>query len=63
MHAHSLDSLSCADSAMLVLKEVLYITHDYLFIIYSLQGNSIGIPGAQALAEGLQHCINLQELK
>ena len=34
----------------------------YLFI-YSLEGNNIGIAGAQALAEGLQHCSHLQELK
>ena len=30
---------------------------------YSLQGNNIGIEGAQALGGGLQHCTNLQELK
>ena len=47
---------------MLVLKEVLYVTHDNLFI-HSLQENSIGIAGAQVLAEGLQHCTSLQDLK
>ena len=30
---------------------------------YSLKGNEIGDAGAQALAEGLQQCINLQTLE
>ena len=30
---------------------------------YSLKGNKIGHTGAQALAEGLQQCINLQTLQ
>ena len=31
--------------------------------MYSLYGNKIDGAGAQALAEGLQHCTNLQELE
>ena len=31
--------------------------------IYSLCENKIEVAGAQALAEGLQHCTNLQKLK
>ena len=31
--------------------------------MYSLEGNIIGIAGAQSLAESLQHCANLQELE
>ena len=31
--------------------------------MYSLGGNKIEDAGAQALAEGLQHCTNLQKLK
>ena len=30
---------------------------------YSLRGNKVGDTGAQALAEGLQHCTNLQNLE
>ena len=30
---------------------------------YSLKGNLIGDAGAQDLAEGLQHCTNLQKLE
>ena len=30
---------------------------------YSLRGNKVGDTGAQALAEGLQHCTNLQKLE
>jgi hypothetical protein len=32
------------------------------YYIYSLMYNNIGSSGAQALAEGLQHCTNLKEL-
>ena len=34
-----------------------------LFFTYSLYWNYIGDAGAQALAGGLQHCTNLQELR
>ena len=34
-----------------------------LMFIYSLRGNNISDAGAQALAEGLQHCSNLQMLE
>ena len=34
-----------------------------LLFTYSLQGNKIDDAGAQALAEGLQHCTNLQKLE
>jgi hypothetical protein len=34
-----------------------------LLLTYSVGFNSIGEAGAQALANGLQHCTNLQELK
>ena len=30
---------------------------------YSLRGSNIGDAGAQALAKGLQHCTNLQNLE
>ena len=35
----------------------------YHYFIYSLRSNNISDAGAQALAEGLQHCSNLQMLK
>ena len=34
-----------------------------LLFTYSLYGNNIGIAGAQALAEGLPHCTNPQNLE
>ena len=34
-----------------------------LLFTYSVGYNSIGDAGAQALAKGLQHCTNLQELE
>jgi hypothetical protein len=34
-----------------------------LLFTYSVGYNRIGEAGAQALAKGLQHCTNLQELK
>ena len=39
-------------------KSVCFVVHTY-----SLRNNNIGVEGAQALREGLQHCTNLQELK
>ena len=32
------------------------------FFMYSLIGKSIAVSGIRALAEGLQHCINVKEL-
>jgi hypothetical protein len=40
---------------------VLTTIHDGT-LMYSLDGNNIDDAGAQALAEGLQHCTNLQML-
>ena len=37
--------------------------HCVCYSHYSLKGDKIGDAGAQALAEGLQHCFNLQKLK
>ena len=37
--------------------------HNIALIIYSLYENKIEDAGAQALAEGLQHCTHLQKLK
>ena len=31
--------------------------------VFGVGGNNVGTAGAQALAEGLQHCTNLQKLK
>ena len=39
------------------------ISQCILLFTCSLQGNKIGVDGAQALGEGLQHCTNLQVLK
>ena len=39
------------------------INHCVLLFTYSLWNNKIGDAGAQALAEGLQHCSNLQKLE
>ena len=35
----------------------------YIIHMYSLIGNKIEGTGAQALAEGLQHCTSLQDLR
>ena len=40
------------------LQNMMYIIH-----MYSLTRNKIEGTGAQALAEGLQHCTNLQGLR
>jgi hypothetical protein len=40
-----------------------WITNRDITHIYSLDENKIGDAGAQAVAEGLQHCTNLQKLK
>ena len=39
------------------------ITNHDVAHMYSLERNNINGAGAQALAEGLQHCTNLQKLK
>ena len=44
-------------------KEAVWVASSILLLTYSLRGNKIDDIGAQALAEGLQHCTNLQELK
>ena len=40
-----------------------WITNRYVAHMYSLYENEIEDTGAQSLAEGLQHCTNLQKLK
>ena len=40
-----------------------YVSTVTITYSYSLKGNNIGTAGAQALAEGLQHCTSLQDLK
>ena len=35
----------------------------FVHVMYSLSVNNIGTAGIQSLAEGLQHCTNLQELE
>ena len=44
-----------------ILISGLQITH--IILLYSLYDNEIDDAGAQALAEGLQHCTNLRKLK
>ena len=52
MHSFCVAVHGCVD------KSVCFVVHTY-----SLTGNNIGVEGAQALGEGLQHCTNLQELE
>ena len=50
----------------LILHIVSYSYNSGIYVlsfIYSLRGNNISDAGAQALAEGLQHCSNLQNLE
>ena len=49
-----------------VISQVLLFTYSfylYLLFTYRLWGNNVGDAGAQALAEGLQYCNNLLELR
>jgi hypothetical protein len=41
----------------------LWTTNRDVTHMYSLYGNKIDVAGAQAVAEGLQYCTNLQKLK
>ena len=43
----------------LKISRYIVISQVYLVFMYRLSGNNISDAGAQALAEGLQHCINL----
>ena len=58
MHANAFILCGGAWITTCVDKSVCFVVHTY-----SLQGNNIGVEGAQALGEGLQHCTNLQELE
>ena len=44
-------------------KEAVWVASSILLLTYSLERNKIDDIGAQALAEGLQHCTNLQKLR
>ena len=57
LHANAFILCGGARITTCVDKSVCFVVYTY-----SLMDNNIGVEGAQALGEGLQHCTNLQEL-
>ena len=65
---HALYSINYNNTNSTCIYYRLLVTHTtqglyFIIYIYSLSHNNISDAGAQALAEGLQHCSNLQMLE